>query len=99
MTDNATATRPLIEISTAHLTQADAQRLESERELATPGIRLMDDEYGFFLAVPPADHPYGVEQCPESVGRCLAWAREQGAAFLLIDRDAEEVADLPSYEW
>lgn len=97
MPDTSQAIRLIADISTAHLSEADAQRLTAGD---TPtGLRVMDDEYGFLVAVPPAGDEAHLSRLPTTLHQCLSWAREQDAAFVLFDRDADPVEGLPTYDW
>jgi len=87
------------DLSTAHLTQEAAQQLQDYGNAGVPALRVMRDEYGFFVSVPSEIHAALYEQYPASLIRCIKWACQQGFDYVLFDRDAEPVSALTTYDW
>lgn len=90
-------------ISTAHVTEADMERLtDAIRSDSIPGAAYAE---GAWVWVPSSPDRVGEDDDEEtyegmpSVLRVVRWARKQGFHFVRLDRDADEVSDLPSYEW
>jgi hypothetical protein len=94
-------------ISTAHVTPEVGRVLDLTEYEASPdwrdGLSLMKREYGWFIYVPDPDldhiSPADYASIPECLRACFDLAREEGASWILFDRDEEEVEALPSYEW
>lgn len=64
------------------------------------------DGAGWLVTVPGSDWP--VETTPylgeeheelASLVKVIAYAQKQGCRWLMLDRDATELSDLPTYEW
>lgn len=51
-------------------------------------------DYGWFVYVEPA--PDGL---PDSLTTCLQFAHEQGCEWIMFDRDADPISELPVYSW
>ena len=54
-------------------------------------------EYGWLIRVPEEDAER--EACPEGLDKCLVYAAKRDCHWLLLDRDADQIDDLPAYEW
>ncbi len=91
--------RKLIDLSTAHLTKEVARQLTGN-ELDLP-TSVKQDEYGFLIAVLPkgdSTEDQGARY-PQCIQDAIKLARLHGADFILYDRDAEKIDDLPAYDW
>jgi hypothetical protein len=86
-------------LSTAHLTQEAAQQLQGCGNAGVPALRVMRDEYGFFVSVPSELFAAFYKQYPASLTRCVEWAFQQGFDYVLFDRDADPVSTLTTYDW
>ncbi len=95
----------MIDLSTNHLPAFISEGLDT-----FDGVRAAEMESGWLLHVPSdlaahvADHcrPVGnVRLCDIPVEVIALWeyARRFGATYILLDRDAECVADLPVWDW
>lgn len=102
-----TAIRKFLEVSTAHLPQELVDRdINTEGEI--PGVIAERHEYGLWLWVPPdvdewlADEwlaENADEPPPDSVVALLRYARACGCDYVRVDRDADTLADLPTFKW
>lgn len=82
-------------ISTGHLEKHTADLMEKSPD--TFGFIVAPFEEGFFVScqhVPPA-----CDDSHFSLWLCRYWAKENGYAYLMLDRDAELLEKLPYYEW
>jgi hypothetical protein len=99
----STNLRKLLDVNTGHVTPADAGILEERA--GSLNVHPMREEYGFFVWVPTADllDEY-IETFREESGvsdaflGLLRYAREHDCDWLLLDRDAPFLADLPTFD-
>lgn len=99
--------RTFAELSTAHLTEALASALEQEcdrrsRDAGTEGMPpVWNLGTGFLLWVPDPEfeHPDFDRAVDPVLKQILAVARQAGADYLLLDRDADTSAALPVFDW
>lgn len=99
--------RIFVELSAAHLTEALANALEQQcdrrgRGGGTEGMpTVWNLETGFLLWVPDPEfaHPDFGRGIDPVLQQILAVARQAGADYLLLDRDADTCAGLPVFDW
>lgn len=99
--------RTFAELSTAHLTEALANALEQECDrrgcdAGTEGMpSIWNLETGFLLWVPDPEfaHPDFDRVVDPVLKQILTVARQAGADYLLLDRDADTCAALPVFDW
>lgn len=91
--------RSYLELSTAHLTEQTAQRIEDsvEQMLGLPFITYAKGEYGWWVHVPATDPELHMGMT--DLLAALQYARSKDCAWIMFDRDVETIEDLPSYEW
>lgn len=81
----------MLVLSTAHLTDATCNTY-----LATDGVfACLKQDYGWFVHVAddaPADLPTDLEAC-------FHLARSQGCDWIMFDRDAPAIEQLPEFVW
>jgi hypothetical protein len=92
----------VLDLSTAHLPEAVAATLTSDirgYEGCIADEHGERGEYGCWVWVP--DNPGDWDACkvPDELLRVLLYARGLGCEWVLFDRDAERVAELPIWEW
>jgi hypothetical protein len=87
--------RSFMDLSTAHLTPATMDWLDSflGKDNFTHWVAVTP--YGWFLY---ADEEGDREYFPADLIACFAYARKHGAEYILFDRDADAVDDLPQYD-
>ena len=89
--------RTFLDLSTAHL----PEHLGSHGLSGEDGVTAYHLPYGWLMWVPPdpdahaADHP----DLPPEVLAVQRYARRCGCDFVLFDADADQVGDLPSWDW
>jgi hypothetical protein len=89
-------------LSTGHITEEVAQALETffKWEVTTPWIDALiiypHGDYGWLIYIP--DEGLDAE-LPPSLEACIALARASRCQWLLLDRDASQVTNIPTYEW
>ena len=85
----------LLELSTAHLPPQVADRLSR-----IPGVHACATVYGWLMWVPdPGDDPSTVPGGCDVLVPIQRYAQALGCAYVLFDRDAEVIDDLPSWDW
>jgi hypothetical protein len=100
-------------LSTGHVTRETAEALEqwvenqsysdpNERPHDTPEwvddlIAYPHGEYGWMICV--VGFTDGPEGPPEDMLYCIEHAKNSGCDWLLLDRDAELIDELPSFDW
>ena len=84
---------PLLIASTAHVTAGEAQALTDHG--------YSRGEYGWLFYVGQAGEPVLSEIEPVSAGlaEVIRRARREGCPYVLLDRDADFLADAPTYDW
>lgn len=84
-------THKMLELSTSHVTRETAWVLDTGKWCYVKG------DYGWFVHVPdPSDES---EAMPDDLRWILAYAREVGCHWIMFDRDADPIDELPSYDW
>lgn len=99
--------RIFADLSTAHLTEDLARWLEEECQRrsfgeATEGMpSVWNLGTGFFIWIPDPefDHPDFDRVVDPILKRILEYAREAGADYVLLDRDADTCDALPVFDW
>ncbi|WP_380162685.1 hypothetical protein [Kineococcus sp. R86509] len=91
-----------LDLSTAHLTQREAQ--SAAQELTTTGPRVIEHEYGLWVNVQHDDIEDEDQSLVENFPNLLAvirYAREQGwdMNWVNFDRDSPKLPDLPHFTW
>ena len=86
MADNI---RKFLDLSTAHISGKTNSWLESE---GRPSIHQTDA--GWFLWCSLFN-----EEMPRDLLTVVAYARGLGCCYVMLDRDAELIEALPTYEW
>ena len=86
----------MLVLSTAHITQQTSELLAADAmgEL----VVYPKNGYGFFVLV-PTEESQTVSDCTEDLQACMALAKESGCQWLMLDRDAETIETLPTYDW
>ena len=74
-----------LDVCTSHLTQDTVDNLTAEFYHYVP---VYDYEEGLFIVVPDND-----------LSILLGYARKNDISFIRLDRDGEEIDDLPVYDW
>lgn len=85
--------RLFFDCSNAHLSPASRSYLE--RECALPESAAAATTYGWFVWA--EEEP--VAAMPADLAAIMAYARSQGAEYILFDRDAAVSDALPTFSW
>jgi hypothetical protein len=80
-------------ISTAHITQSEADALTAGTGWATRISYTNWHDYGFICFV------QAQLDAPPAFSALMDWARDHGWEFIRLDQDGETVEQLPTYEW
>lgn len=102
----------MLDISTVHITKSDADLLEADAagiiayDKSSYKDGELDDRYGWFIHVP--DQTIDVEDCQyscreagmsEAFVNLVGYAHKQGCYWICLDRDGDDIDDLPTFEW
>ena len=82
-----------LDVCTSHLTQDTVDNLTAGFYHYVP---VYDYEEGMFIVVPDK---FEEEPLPDDLSILLEYARKNGISFIRLDRDGEEIDDLPVYDW
>jgi len=89
----------ILNASTGHITEEDVQLLEKESHFSVGNF-----EYGFFLFTQTAKHnpafdvSYSYEYS-KAFQELVALAERLGCRYICLDRDAEYIPGLPTFDW
>ncbi|AHE53703.1 hypothetical protein NX02_09915 [Sphingomonas sanxanigenens DSM 19645 = NX02] len=87
-------------ISTSHIRPATGDLLDQWAPMIpeTRPLGVAEASYGWFVLTDPL---YGTERemIPGELWAAITFARTQGCRWLLLDRDADIVADLETFDW
>lgn len=92
-------TRRFVVISTAHVSEATAKRLDNTSPKEWPCVGGPYGEYGWFLYAHDENAGVGPDAIPDELFDVMSWARRQGFDYILFDYDADQVAELPAFDW
>ncbi len=92
-------TRRFVVISTAHVSEATAKRLNSTPPKHWPCLGGPYGEYGWFLHAHDENAGVGSDAIPDELFDVMIWARRQRFDYILFDCDADQVAELPAFDW
>jgi hypothetical protein len=81
-------------ISTAHVTENTAKKFDGMFSLPSSGVPYKD--VGWLFAV---DQESIANDISHDLWECLDFARRQGCQYLLMDRDADKIDELPQFDW
>ncbi len=87
----------MMTLSTAHITQEVADEL-LEDAYSCQLIYYPKSEYGYFLCV-LEDELENENSLPECLKDILACARSKGVQWVMLDRDADTIPELPVFDW
>jgi hypothetical protein len=93
----------VVVLCTSHMTETDGRRLEQVsneglEDSAYQPCRGAFPEGGWFYAGGSPRDPWRHGWSRE-LRKVLAWAKGRGYDYVLFDRDAETIDDLPVFEW
>jgi hypothetical protein len=90
-----------VDLSTAHITGEDAKLLGDPDVRDAAGLAVYENEYGFFIPVPPVgDYFTGrADGFSEEFCNLVQFCQEQDIELIRLDRDAQVVVGLPTFDW
>ena len=86
-------------LSTAHIAVTTAELLDRWASMQ-PGSRphsVATTDYGWFVSTYLLEHV--ATPTPTELTAILEFARGQGCAWVLLDRDGDTLAELPTFDW
>lgn len=83
----------VLDLSTAHIPEQYSQCLHEMQ--AEDVIAYQHSEYGYLMWVPAGEH----DRAPTEIQRIIDFARSLGCEYVLFDRDADVIDDLPHWDW
>ena len=92
-------TRRFAVISTAHVSETTARRLDKTPPKEWPCLGGPYGEYGWFLYAHDENAGVWPDVIPDELFTVMIWARKLGFDYVLFDCDADEVEDLPVFDW
>lgn len=85
--------------SIAHLTEETVIRLDQLQTIDLPFVGGPYGKYGWFSYAHDENIGIGSDSIPSDLFNLMIHARQHGCDNILIDRDAEIVDGLPTYDW
>jgi hypothetical protein len=91
-------------LSTSHVTNETRLKMEqwAEGEADENGFIptvYRKGDYGWIIHVHEAESEMDTDRFPEDVTAAIVFARGQGCQWIMYDCDADEIDELPTYEW
>lgn len=93
--ENGEEVHAMMVLSTAHISQETATAMEAQDLPFT----CFANEYGFVVSTLNFATDRFEPSIPDDLAKVQAYARERGAAYIMLDRDGPTVERLPEYEW
>ncbi len=87
--------RSFMDLSTAHLSLSTREWLERCAIEDNYSHWVASTPYGFFTY---CDEENAEDSIPADAFACMTYARQHGADYILFDRDADQLTDLPTFE-
>lgn len=84
--------QPLLILSTSHVSETTARMLDATPVTNWPAPGGHYNGYGWFLYA-------GHDEGPEDLRKLFDFARNNLCHYILLDRDASVVEELPVYDW
>lgn len=91
--------RRFVVISTAHVSETTAQRLDNTPAKEWPRVGGHYGEYGWFVYAHDENAGVGRDAIHTDLFEVMSWARKQRCDYVLFDCDADEIESLPAYDW
>ena len=91
--------RSIVVISTAHISEATASRLDTTPVEEWPWAGGRYGPYGWFLYAHDENAGVGDEAIPDDLMAVMKWVFSQGCDYVLFDRDGDTVEGLAVYDW
>jgi hypothetical protein len=88
--------RKTLVLSTSHVSAATAKMFDDNDPIDWPAIGGHYDGSGWFIYALPTIRS---EHAPAELLKVMEFARENGCDNILFDADADQVDDLPTFEW
>lgn len=86
-----------LDICTSHLTKETVDNLFIGNII---GVVVHDYEEGMFVVVPDSfDYKTNSDEWPKDLCRLFEYAQHNEISVIWLDRDAEEIDELPTYDW
>ena len=92
-------TQRFVVISTAHVPEATARRLDNTPSKDWPCLGGSYGEYGWCLYAHDENAGVWPDVIPDELFKVMLWARGLGFDYILFDCDGDLVEALPSHDW
>lgn len=87
-----------LDISTAHIKEETDTYLQKQVRNDNSPLIVYEKECGYFIHV-----SYNLDEIemhiPSDLASCLGFARKHNCYWIVLDRDAEVIDELETYEW
>jgi hypothetical protein len=88
--------RAFLDLCTSHVSQATGEWITTQAAKGEDAITLMaSTAYGWFVYA-SEERSEGI---PDDLWQCMEFARECHCDYILFDRDAVAIDELPTYDW
>lgn len=91
--------RRFVVISTAHVSETTARRLDTTPAKEWPCAGGPYGEYGWFVYAHDENAGVGDDAIPADLFDVMCWSCANGCDYVLFDCDADAVDGLPVYDW
>lgn len=88
----------MLTLSTGHITEETSELLSREPDDNTLQLTFYPNTFGGFLYVNNIDSSI-IETLPQDLSACVSLAQKQNCQWLQFDCDADEIDELPTYDW
>ncbi|MCB1466174.1 MAG: hypothetical protein KDK08_03280 [Rhizobiaceae bacterium] len=91
--------RSFVVISSGHISFETGILLDDTEPKQWPCVGGCYADYGWFVYAHDENCGVGDQHIPDDLFAVMAWARTKGFHYILLDRDADEINDLPWFDW
>ena len=88
----------VLDISTAHMSKEDSQKLQAEADNGHAPVYELRD-YGFLVYVGEIEENWPDDEMSSAFRKVLDSAKELGCDYVRFDRDGREYAELEKFNW
>lgn len=89
----------MLVISTSHIKESTSHWLSGEIECPRNIIAYEKSEYGFLILVQDDEDREDLVNVPSDFQHLYQYARSLGIDWIMLDRDAPKIQEIPSYSW
>ncbi|MED3554117.1 hypothetical protein [Cytobacillus praedii] len=101
MAENSVVTK-MLEISNAHISEETSNWLDNEINNENSVLVVYQKlQYGWFISLPEdlVDGEVDYITVPEDLIRIIEFAKSENCTWVMLDRDAMTILELPIFDW